>query len=368
MLKIWMTALVIGFLVSLPQACPGLAGMAYAQSLKQDQNAAVILSYGRIDEDFFPETNIRFEQFESHVREMIDEDYNVISLTDLIEAFETGTSLPEKTIAITFEGAYKSALDKAIPLLLDHGLPFTVFYASDSASANTAQYMNWSDLRALARNKNVALGLLPASYKHILDDDLTTIMRSVNKAKAAHRDYFKNEAPFFSYPFGEYTHALREKISSAGFKAAFGLQSGVAHHDDNLFSLPRFTMTEQHGGLERFRLVTRALPLPVHDIEPDGAILNTPPASIGFTIDEKLKAEAISCFINTIGKVEFEAIGQRIEIPMPDMSEDQRLRLNCTLPVSQDAWRWFGLLFFEAFIDEGGSNTSPQGALPEPQE
>lgn len=367
MLKIWMTALVTGFLLSLPQAGFSLAGIAHAQSLKQDQNAAVILSYGRIDEDIFPETNIRFEQFESHIREIRDEDYNVIALNDLIDAFESDQPLPEKTIAITFEGAYKSALYKAIPLLLEHNLPFTVFYASDSASANTAQYMNWNDLRSLARSKNVSLGLLPASYKHILDDDLTAVMRSVNNAKTAHRDYFKNEAQFFSYPFGEYSSVLRENIASSGFKAAFGLHSGVAHHDDNLFSLPRFTMTEQHGGLERFRLVTRSLPLPAHDIEPDTAILKQRPASIGFTINDKLNAQSMSCFINTIGKVDFEAIGQRIEIPMPDISEDQRMRINCTLPVSQNIWRWFGLLFFEAFEQEM-SNTSQPDELPALQE
>ncbi len=52
-----------------------------------------------------------------------------------------------------------------------------------------------------------------------------------------------------------------EAPGEAGYVAAFGQHSGVAHGDEDLYGLPRFAMNEAFGSIDRFRLAASALPL-----------------------------------------------------------------------------------------------------------
>ncbi len=341
--------------------CLALAGLIFFQhphamasgSITQDRSAAVILSYHRIGQDQYPDTNLRDIQFLAHIQEIINGGYSVLPLPDIITALQNKEELPPNTIAITFEGAYKSTLKSAIPDLLRNGIPFTVFYAADHASANSSQHMNWSDLRTLQRKKSVTLGLLPAHYTRLSGKSEEEIRRQLNKAKTLHREKFGREAKLFSYPFGEYSLAFKELIKSYGFTAAFGQNSGAASLSSDFFALPRFTMTEKYGDLERFRLVTRALPLPATDIEPLDPYLSTDELPTpGFTVTKELagKLDQLSCFISGQSKPGLQIIGRRVEIRLSQDIEQERLRINCTMPGPKPAsgeperWRWLGML------------------------
>ena len=120
--------------------------------------------------------------------------------------------------------------------------------------------------------------------------------------------------------------------------------------------LPRFTMTENHGTRERFKMTANALPLPVYDIMPEDMYLGAADlSSVSFTIHEDLSdvADKLSCFITERGKTSPEFITPtRLQIIPAETISARRIRLNCTLPEASDAdpeqpfiWRWFGVLF-----------------------
>ena len=116
-------------------------------------------------------------------------------------------------------------------------------------------------------------------------------------------------------------------------------------------------MTDAYGNLERLRLVTNALPLPVNDITPTDPLLSQPSFYAGFTLPETLEheSEALDCFLSgEDGKAALEILGARVEIRGSDnLNTQNRIRLNCTLPVyhKEDRttyWRWFGRLYHRA--------------------
>lgn len=314
-------------------------------------NSAVIYAYHRISEPEYPSTNINFEQFETHIRKILNDGYHVVSLDTIYDAFTNGSELPEKAVAITFEGGHKSILDEAVPLLLEHDLPFTIFFAVDQADWQSDSYLSWRDLERLKRNDEVTLGLHPATYKHLLETNESDLNKQINRARSRYREEFDEEAKFFSYPFGEYSKAIKTLVQDNYFKAAFGQQSGVANEQSNLFALPRFAMTESYGGIERFQLTANALPLRVKDISPDDPLLKINPPAIGFTLLEDYKnIDQLSCFATATGKTSLEIIGKRIEIRLNEPFTQGRGRINCTLPADFDdegvmRWRWFGMLF-----------------------
>lgn len=337
-----------------------------------DRNAAVILVYQRIGEDLYPATNLNTEQFNAHIEELTSEDYNIASMKEVASALQNNNRLPDKTVVITFDGAYKSALKNAIPLLLQKNIPFTVFFSPGQADGNTPDYMNWGDLKRLSKNSLVTLGLHTQDYTRLADQPIAEIHRQINTGLARYREEIKSDPQYFAYPFGEYSKTYRDIIANTGFQIAFGQQSGVAYAGSDLMALPRFTMTESYGDNDRFQMAAGALPLPVTDITPDDPHLTTTnPPGFGFTVDESLagKLSQLSCYISGQGKMEIEIVGKtHVELRVKDSIASNRARLNCTLPGPKpkagddQRWRWFGMLLSLGYTDPAGEGPKDEMA------
>lgn len=352
---------------------------AQAQAhIPADNQSAVIFTYHHINDDLATSSNLDKEHFEAQIAEMKSGNYHVLPLPQIIDALKTGEKLPDPTIALTFDGADRNTLVYAAPLLLKAELPFTIFVTTDAPDSDSPQSPSWNELRKLARNDLVTIGLHPASYQKLYDKDQAEIARQLNKALARYRKELGTEATLFAYPFGEYSQAYKEIVERQGFKAAFGQQSGVAYAGADMFSLPRFSMTEPYGSLERFRLTALALPLPATDIAPRDPYIKNDQPEIGFTIDPALKNQikAMSCFSSTSEKAKLQVLGgNRVEIRLEKPFEDERGRINCTMPgpldeaSEQPRWRWFGMMltvpvsydnYEPAANDDSASNLADQ--------
>lgn len=348
-----------------------LASPAGAQaSISADRASAVIFVYQRVGDDSIPQSSISTEQFREHIKELKTEGYTVLPLRTIISALKAGEPLPQRAVAMTFEGGWKSTLQNAVPLMEQAGLPYTVFYASDMADSNSPNHMAWRELKALRKSKLADLGILPAAYTHMADKTDEENAALINRAITRYRAEFGEEPPFFSYPYGEYTPALRQQVASYNFLAAFSQQSGVAFVGADYMALPRFIMTDSFGDLERFMLTASALPLPVSDIMPDSMMVTENPPPIGFTVTPELAdTDKLACFLSGIGKVELARPGgNRIEIRLDHMLEERRTRINCTMPDDTvipgqpQSWRWFGMqLVLADYIEED----IPTGETPQ---
>jgi peptidoglycan/xylan/chitin deacetylase (PgdA/CDA1 family) len=332
-------------------ALPALNGArAAAAVLEQDDRAAVILAYYRIGEDHYGDASLPLDEFMAHIRQIKEDGYRVIGLPQLIHAFEKNEPIPERTLVITFQGAYRSALQNAFPVLLREKMPFTVFYSgaqADSASEDTA---SWKDLERLVDNEIVTLGLLPDSYDRMAGTQPEEIKRQVNNAILKYRQHFKTEPRFFAYPYGEHSKEFRSIVASAGFRAALGLQSGAAYDGGDIYALPRFSMSGPYGDLDRFNMVAQALPFPVYDQQPADSFTDLS-APLGFSVPPALEKDLgnLNCFISGEEKPDMEIIGNRVELRPRNAAGTDRMRVNCTLPsglTSGDGprWRWFGML------------------------
>lgn len=323
---------------------------AFAQTTEYDDKAAVVFAYFAVGNDENPSGSVTEEQFTAHIDELSEGGYTVRPLDEIVGAFASGKTLPDRTIAITFDGADKTVLTTALPILDEKELPFTVFIPADKIG--TGSYLTWDDLRALKRNKLVSFGLHPASYSRLADDSVESTKRQINNSIAAIRKELDVDVSLFAYPFGDYDAAYEKIVRDMGFKAAFGQQSGVAYSGENRYALPRFTITERYGDLERFQMTANALPFPAKDVSPANPHLTTLSPAIGFTVPDALgkSLKSISCFSSSDEKPKLEIINTRVELRMESPFSEDRPRINCTLPVAatdggEPRWRWFGALY-----------------------
>ncbi len=335
-----------------------LTPQAHAQTrIDADNHYAIIYNYFAVGNDSAPSYNVTKQQFIDHIDEISKPVYTIRRLPDIIHAFKNNQKLPQRTIAITFDGADKSIFDYAAPLLIDRKIPFTIFVPSNKISDNDPSVLSWKNLRDLRKTGLVDFGIHPAIYGHLSNHSPEDIKRHINNSIADVRKNLGIHPKLFAYPFGEYTPSYSKIIKEMGFDAAFGQQSGAAQSQGDFMALPRFTVTENFGDMDRFLMTANSLPLPVYDISPPSPALtlsSTPP-SIGFTLADgftKTDIKSISCFSSMGEKTLIDVLENRLEI-RPKIMADDRMRLNCTMPVEPDngaddaRWRWFGMLFYK---------------------
>ncbi|MBU4142959.1 polysaccharide deacetylase family protein, partial [Patescibacteria group bacterium] len=67
------------------------------------------------------------EGFEAHLKYFQDNGYQVVSIYDLLDYFDTGRPLPKKAVAITFDDGYYGQYQWAYPLLKKYGVSAAFF-------------------------------------------------------------------------------------------------------------------------------------------------------------------------------------------------------------------------------------------------
>lgn len=336
-----------------------------AMPLPDDKNPAAVYAFFRIGSDDDGSSNLSQENFETLLAEITDtsKKYNAVPLQAIIDAQKSGASLPARTISLTFEMPDANFIKLAVPSLEKHKLPYTIFISAgaiDNANASTAdENLTWDDIKQIAKNANATIGITAYNYDHPDGKTLETLSLDLNHARARTREKTGIEPQFFSYPFGEYTPEYINAVEKQNFVAAFGLQSGVASAGQPRHSLPRFTVTDDFAGIERFRMTSAALPLPVTNIYPKETLAQENPPIVAFTLATEIADQSgkLDCFTSGIGKIPLVSDKiNRFNMAFEQKFEAGRLRINCTIPTpppidadgnetGEDArWRWLGFL------------------------
>ncbi len=189
--------LLAGLLVSLPLLAPG----APARAQGVQESGAVILMYHRFGENEYPSTNIRVEQLDAHLKVLREGGFSILPLPDIVAAFDRGEALPDRTIAITIDDAYRSIYDVAWPRFRAAGIPFTVFVATDPIDRGNGNYMTWDQIREL-HAAGVTIANHTVSHLHMPDRDLATARAEIETAQKRLTDELGTAPTLFAYPYG----------------------------------------------------------------------------------------------------------------------------------------------------------------------
>lgn len=326
-----------------------LCGLVPAQA---DQSAVVLL-YHRFGEDTLPSTNIRLGQFDEHIAQLKAGGYNFMPLGEIARRLKAKESLPERTVAITVDDAYKSVFLEGWPRLKAAGIPMTLFVSTDPVDAASSQsssnYMTWDDVRTL-KAEGVEIAHHTASHLHMPHAGAEAALADVRRASERFEAELGAVPALFAYPYGEYDSDIKAAIEAEGFEAAFAQFSGPAATWSDSFALPRFPVNERYGDMPRFKLISQALALPVSDIVPASALVEEGrnPPIFGFTVDETVRGlGALACYPSHLGKpadlirIDRSRIEVRFDQPFPK----GRNRINCTMPAGGGRWYWHGQFF-----------------------
>ena len=315
-------------------------------------SSAVVIMYHRFGEGKYPSTNTTIEQLEAHINELTSGPYTVLPVYQIVESLTKGEVLPDRTVGITIDDAYRSAYEVAWPKFKAAGLPITIFASTANLDSGAGRNMNWEQLREMVE-RGASVGHHTVSHLHMIGASLELIDKELNAAHVRFEKELGFRPRLFSYPYGEASLSIIKYIKSVGFEAAFGQHSGVIGSAGDFFYLPRFSMNERYGGLDRLRIAINGLPLPLVDVTPQDPLISTMPnvanpPPMGFTIAGNLEnLDKLACFLSHAGRAKIERFGSgRIEVRISRPFPKGRTRLNCTLPGPNNRWYWYGRQFY----------------------
>ncbi len=323
-----------------------------AQAAPPERDSAVVVMYHHVGDERYPSTNVRLDQFEAHLDFLQQEGFQVWPLARIVAALQAKEKLPDKTIAITFDDAYKSVYSEAFPRLKARHWPFTVFVSSDYIDKGFSNYMNWDQMREMAPH-GASYGNHSRSHDHLtqhhekenskqwhqrISDDLSYAQQRLEEELG-------KPLKILAYPYGEYDLELAELVAQLGF-VAFGQQSGpVGRYSDRRF-LPRFPINEAYGDLSSLKLKLLSLALPVSETIPLDPVTTNATPHLKLTIaPSAARLSQLTCYASGQGKIHLEWLDRRenrVEISANRPLPKGRSRYNCTAPSAEaDRYFWF---------------------------
>jgi peptidoglycan/xylan/chitin deacetylase (PgdA/CDA1 family) len=316
-------------------------------------DTAVVFMYHHFGVDKYPATNVSLTQFEAHIAFLQHQGYHIWPLADIIATLEQGRLIPERTVAITVDDAYRSVYTEAWPRLRQLQWPFTVFVSTEGIDQGLSAYMSWEQMREM-RDAGVSFANHSRHHHHMTrqqaDEDpaqwLLRVRSDIEFAQQRLQQELGTTARLFAYPYGEYNLRLRDLLKELGYHA-FTQQSGAialrAYTDRQL--LPRFPMANHYADLEQFSTKVATLSLPVISAMPEEPTTENTQPTLTITLDIDLINQAqrrqLRCYVNGQGQTPVTWLNEKQFTVMAQQPLAKgRSRYNCTAP-SQQGRRFF---------------------------
>ena len=312
------------------------------------EKGIIALMYHRFEENKYPSTNIRINDFIKHIELMKNSNIEFIDEKTLKEIILKKKNYSEKKILLTIDDAFLSFYKNAWPILQKEKIPFILFVNTREINNRHPNYMSWDQIREIQKSNLGIIGGHSFSHEYLAFTTEDEVIKDINKSIEDYKRELNFNPEIFSYPFGEYSLEVKNIVKKLGYVMAFGQHSGVIHQRSDIFELPRFPINESYGTLDRFSFLLNTSPLPYKFFKPDEKLLktNNPP---NIEIEFEQNVRNINCFTNEGGswkKSEITYLDNNwIRVLLKEKYQPRRGKINCTLKMKDGSWGWLGKQF-----------------------
>lgn len=198
--------------------------------------------------------------FEQQMRALKDLNYHVVSLDEVIATLEGKTTLPSKSVAITFDDGFRDTYENASPVLTFFGFGATFFLVSRLIGETslwmgreglpTADLINWANARELLRY-GFALGSHSRTHPSLKLLEDAAIFDEIDGSKRDLEHQLGVPIRYFAYPYGHLDNRARDVVERSGYVAACSTQSGFNNVSTDRWGLRRLEINK-HDSMRMF--------------------------------------------------------------------------------------------------------------------
>ncbi|WP_338364028.1 polysaccharide deacetylase family protein [uncultured Pseudoalteromonas sp.] len=314
-------------------------------------HAAVILQYHHVSETLPAVTSVSANTFTKHLSYLKEHNFNVIALNELISALQQGKTLPEKTVAITFDDGYNNNYEQAAPILEKFAYPYTIFVNPRLIDEGKGYVMGWNKLKELAdKGALIANHTAQHDYLHIKlkgESDAqwqARIKKDILHSQQRIKEEIGHDYKYLAYPYGEFNNELQTLVKELGF-VGIGQHSGAVNSNSNFTRLPRFPASGFYSKLDTLitKLNSRAFNIKSLNYQDSVTSQNPPTLSIELEMGDFHKSQ-FACYVSSVGQAKLTWINDStVQINSPKALNKGRSRFNCTAPSIEHpgSYYWF---------------------------
>ncbi|WFR59224.1 polysaccharide deacetylase family protein [Anaerocolumna sp. AGMB13025] len=257
----------------------------YAASSNKQLVCVPILMYHQVKNSNLGKDVISPAEFESDLKYLSENNYNTITMSQLIDYVYNGTPLPENPVILSFDDGSISIYKNVFPLLKQYNFKIVLsivgkstddYSKVDDDNINYA-VITWDDIYEMDQSglveiqnhsynlhhiRNGRYGCYKKQdesvdqYEEVITEDLNTLQKKVLEVT--------DKIPTtFTYPYGKYNNLTESIIKKLGFKATLSCTYGVnivTNDPESLFGLKRICRSHNQpigkliqGGMKTIR-------------------------------------------------------------------------------------------------------------------
>jgi biofilm PGA synthesis lipoprotein PgaB len=296
--------LICGAITAGAQQAPELRSLPAARRSPPPSSIVVILNYHDISDarGVRPET-VPASLLRDQIRRCKEEGWTFLPLSELLSYKDRPDALPPRAMVVTFDDAYRSFIEQALPILREEGVKATLAVITsfiDRPPPGMPPLMTWDQIKEADRSGFVEI----ASHSHDLHKYVTSNPYRDTAPSIVTRRYLLQEAKYedrieyqqriredlkesqrilqeklghdvsvLAWPYGEHNAAARGVAAEEGFRVTLGL-GGTDVRPEDLRSgfLPRVMVFRESriGGKETGWLYPPRRPVRAAQVDLDG--------------------------------------------------------------------------------------------------
>lgn len=173
--------------------------------------------------------------FGEQMQYLKDKGYNTVTISDLINFFDSGAAIPRKSVLITFDDGYEDFYLDALPILKQYGFKATVF--TPTGLMDNPDYLTWQQVID-ASNAGILFGNHTWSHRNVkATQDI--MQKEISLADGQLTVRGLDNPKVFAYPYGIVGAPAENYLTSLGYSIAFTTQHGSTLCKKQRLSLPR---------------------------------------------------------------------------------------------------------------------------------
>jgi len=209
---------------------------------------ALALCYHAISDDWPCDLAVTSDRFGEQLKSLLGRGYEAVTFSQLADS-----TRPRKAVAITFDDAFLSVYEDALPTLRELGMVATIFVPTDYPDSNrlmawpgldaweglghgtALRSMSWDQLRDV-RELGWEVGSHTCSHPRLTSLDDESLARELRRSRQICSEQL-GDCHSLAYPYGDWDARVATSAREAGYRIA-GALSGRWHRNVTL-SYPR---------------------------------------------------------------------------------------------------------------------------------
>lgn len=174
-------------------------------------------------------TAVSQDDFEAQMKYLKQNGYHVVSLDQLLDFIEYKEQLPEKSIVLTFDDAWRSIYEIALPILIKYGFTATFFIYTDFIGGGKA--MTWKQIETLSKigfdiqcQTKTHRDLAAPKKNESFNDYFKSIEKEISYPKKLFKKQLNIDCKYLAYPYGKTNNIVIALLKKYGYRAAFTIE------------------------------------------------------------------------------------------------------------------------------------------------